>query len=121
MGEAGRLLLIGLVLGIGASLALSRYAEGYLFGLEANDGATLAWGCLLLTLTAFLAVAVPVRRATGLDPASVPADVHPVQIAGVGRYAIQITWSDGHASGIYPFRRLRALADEPAEEGGDGG
>jgi DUF971 family protein len=44
-----------------------------------------------------------------LDSASVPADVRPVRIERVGRYAIQIEWSDGHASGIYPFRRLREL------------
>jgi DUF971 family protein len=44
-----------------------------------------------------------------LDEAEVPADVRPVRIASVGRYAIQIAWSDGHESGIYPFRRLRAL------------
>src|SRR5512134_4200821 len=42
-----------------------------------------------------------------LDPASVPADVHPIRIEPVGRYAIQFEWSDGHSSGIYPFRRLR--------------
>ena len=46
-----------------------------------------------------------------LDSSAVPADVHPVKIAGVGRYAIQIEWSDGHGSGIYPFRRLRELGD----------
>lgn len=44
-----------------------------------------------------------------LDPASVPEDVRPVRIDPVGRYAIQIEWSDGHSSGIYPFRRLREL------------
>ncbi len=48
-----------------------------------------------------------------LDPASVPTDVHPLRIEGVGRYAIQIAWSDGHDSGIYPFRRLRALGELP--------
>ena len=46
-----------------------------------------------------------------LDPASVPADVHPLKIETVGRYAIQIAWSDGHGTGIYPYRRLRALAE----------
>lgn len=46
-----------------------------------------------------------------LDPAGVPEDVQPVKIEAVGRYAIQIEWSDGHATGIYPFRRLRDLAD----------
>lgn len=46
-----------------------------------------------------------------LDPNSVPEDVHPLRIESVGRYAIQIAWSDGHESGIYPFARLRELAD----------
>jgi len=45
-----------------------------------------------------------------LDPATVPDDVRPVQIHSVGRYAIQIDWSDGHSAGIYPFKRLRNLA-----------
>ena len=44
-----------------------------------------------------------------LDPASVPEDVRPLSIEPVGRYAIQINWSDGHSTGIYPFRRLREL------------
>lgn len=30
-------------------------------------------------------------------------------IAPVGNYALQITWSDGHASGIYSYTYLRAL------------
>jgi len=29
----------------------------------------------------------------------------------VGRYAIQIDWSDGHDTGIYAFDRLRAIAE----------
>jgi ATP-binding protein involved in chromosome partitioning len=47
-----------------------------------------------------------------LSPDSVPADVAPKAIQPVGRYAIQIEWSDGHDTGIYPFERLRSLADE---------
>ena len=49
-----------------------------------------------------------------LDPQAVPEAVHPLRIEPVGRYAIQIAWSDGHASGIYPFRRLRELGDARA-------
>jgi DUF971 family protein len=41
----------------------------------------------------------------------VPIDVAPIGIESVGRYAIQINWSDGHNTGIYPFERLRKLAD----------
>lgn len=43
--------------------------------------------------------------------ASIPADVAPTGIHAVGRYAIQIDWSDGHSTGIYPFARLRNLSD----------
>jgi len=50
-----------------------------------------------------------------LDPSKVPEDVHPTQVHSVGRYAIGIDWSDGHDSGIYPFERLRELADRHAE------
>ncbi len=46
-----------------------------------------------------------------LAPDSVPEDVAPQSIQSVGRYAIQIQWSDGHDTGIYPFERLRKLAD----------
>jgi len=46
-----------------------------------------------------------------LDASAVPADVAPVRIQPVGRYAIQIEWSDGHATGIYPFARLRELCE----------
>ncbi len=49
-----------------------------------------------------------------LEASSVPEDVHPVTIKPVGRYAIQIDWSDGHGTGIYSFERLRALAHEIA-------
>ncbi len=56
--------------------------------------------------------AICVSETTGdelLDPRSVPADVHPLSISQVGRYAIHIQWSDGHATGIYTFKRLREL------------
>jgi DUF971 family protein len=48
---------------------------------------------------------------------AVPPDVRPLRIEPVGRYAIQIAWSDGHESGIYPFRRLRDLCNCPACRG----
>ena len=44
-----------------------------------------------------------------LVPASVPADIHPRTIRYVGRYALSFEWSDGHATGIYPFEYLRSL------------
>jgi DUF971 family protein len=44
-----------------------------------------------------------------LRPDSVPEDVHPLAINYVGRYALQFQWSDGHDTGIFPFRYLRDL------------
>jgi ATP-binding protein involved in chromosome partitioning len=41
-----------------------------------------------------------------LDPASVPAVVTVSAIDMVGNYGIQITFSDGHNTGIYRFRDL---------------
>ncbi len=50
-----------------------------------------------------------ITRVAILDPKEVPADIHPDKIEGVGRYGIQIHWSDGHNTGILTFRDLRAL------------
>lgn len=41
----------------------------------------------------------------------VSESVRPVEIHEVGRYAVQIRWSDGHATGIYAFRYLRSLCE----------
>ncbi len=54
-----------------------------------------------------------------LDEASVPADVHPTGIDVVGRYAIQIRWSDGHSTGIYRFELLRELCPCPSCKRGE--
>ena len=45
-----------------------------------------------------------------LDPASVPGDVRPLKVELVGTYAIRISWSDGHDTGIYTFEYLRSLS-----------
>ena len=50
-----------------------------------------------------------------LDPSTVPLDIKPDKIKLVGRYAIQIWWSDGHSSGIFPFVFLRKLDKELKE------
>jgi DUF971 family protein len=42
-----------------------------------------------------------------LDPASIPADIRPLEILPVGSYAVQIHWSDGHSTGIYAWETLR--------------
>ena len=47
-----------------------------------------------------------------LDPAKVRADVSPKQITSVGNYAIKFDWNDGHNTGIYSFKDLRAMGSD---------
>ena len=67
--EAGKLVMIGLAIGLGCSYAVSRYAESLLFGLKPNDAVTLVVACALLLSTALLATLLPARRAVRMDPA----------------------------------------------------
>ncbi len=39
----------------------------------------------------------------------IPVDVKPTDITPLGNYALKITWSDGHSSGIYPYKQIRKL------------
>ena len=43
---------------------------------------------------------------------SIPEDLTIADVNVVGRYALNFRWSDGHDSGIYSFRYLRALCEE---------
>ena len=41
-----------------------------------------------------------------------PSDFRPMTVEPVGNYAIQITWSDGHNTGIYSFKGMKELERE---------
>lgn len=42
-----------------------------------------------------------------------------LKIEQVGNYALSFEWGDGHHSGIYTFRYLRALGDRIAADGAE--
>jgi ATP-binding protein involved in chromosome partitioning len=44
-----------------------------------------------------------------LDAGAVPPDVRPLRLFAVGRYAMGVQWSDGHATGIFSYDYLRRL------------
>lgn len=51
-----------------------------------------------------------------LDPASVPLDISATRIWSVGNYAIGVAFSDGHDTGIYTFKALRAMESAEVED-----
>ncbi len=66
---------------------------------------TLRWHC---------PCAVCVDEMTGerlIQWENIPADIAPVRLEPSGNYAVKITWSDGHNTGIYTWDRLRQIAD----------
>jgi len=59
---------VGLVLGLTGAAAVTRYVQGMLFGLTPLDPATFIAVPLLMIVVATLAVYLPARRATKVDP-----------------------------------------------------
>ncbi|HXI19755.1 MAG TPA: DUF971 domain-containing protein, partial [Gemmatimonadales bacterium] len=88
-----------------------------------NDGIRIDWmpeGHTAVFPARALRLACPcagcVEEMTGrplLDPATVPADVHPLRLSLVGAYGLRVEWSDGHDTGIYTWERLRAACPCP--------
>ena len=68
LGEGARQAAIGLVIGLGASLALMRGMRTILFGIEPTDPTTLVSVGVSLMLVALLAVTIPALRAMKVDP-----------------------------------------------------
>jgi putative ABC transport system permease protein len=68
MIQGMRLALIGVVIGIAAAYGLSRFISSFLFGVKALDPIVFAGIPVLLTAVALLAVWVPARRASRVDP-----------------------------------------------------
>ena len=65
LGEAARLVVVGLALGVGVALAMSRVLNGMLFGIKSTDPATYLSVASVLALAA---CEVPALRATRVDP-----------------------------------------------------
>jgi ABC-type antimicrobial peptide transport system permease subunit len=63
--------LLGLILGMAGSFALTRWLSASVAGLTPNDPLTFILVALLLIGVGFLACYIPARHATKVDPATV--------------------------------------------------
>jgi predicted permease len=68
LGQGMRTIVIGLVIGLVASLGLTRTIGSLLYGVTASDPLTFAAMILLMVAVALLACYIPARRAAKVDP-----------------------------------------------------
>ena len=68
LSEAGRLIAVGIVVGLAGFLALSRILSSFLFGVSGYDSLTLAITTLMLAAAGVCACFMPARAASRLDP-----------------------------------------------------
>jgi len=68
MQETMLLVLIGVVLGVAASLAVYRLVASMLFGLSPNDPLTIALAAMTLVMVAGSSAYLPARRASRIEP-----------------------------------------------------
>jgi ABC-type antimicrobial peptide transport system permease subunit len=68
MGQGMRLVLLGLVIGLGGAFVLTRLMSSLLFGVSTTDVATFVLVAVGLMLVGVLACYLPARRATRVDP-----------------------------------------------------
>ncbi|MEE8586559.1 MAG: ADOP family duplicated permease, partial [Acidobacteriota bacterium] len=70
VGQGLLLTIIGGMIGLLASLGLSRFLSGLLYGVSPTDPSTILLMALLLAFVALLSCAIPARRASRIDPQS---------------------------------------------------
>jgi putative ABC transport system permease protein len=68
MRHGMKLVLVGVVIGLGSAMALTRVIKSWLFGVSATDPLTFGGIVVVLSGVALLACYLPARKATKIDP-----------------------------------------------------
>jgi ABC-type antimicrobial peptide transport system permease subunit len=68
LGEAMRLITLGLIVGVPAAVATGVSIRGLLFGIEPENPVVLAAACGIIILAALVAASIPAGRAAAVDP-----------------------------------------------------
>ena len=68
LGRGIGLVLIGVVIGLSASVVLGRFVASLLYGVSATDPGTFAAAAMAVITVATVAICIPARRAMKIDP-----------------------------------------------------
>jgi ABC-type antimicrobial peptide transport system permease subunit len=68
LGDVGRVLVIGLLVGVAGAAAATRLVASFLYGLEPGEPVVLAGAAGVLMVVALGAGLVPAWRAARMDP-----------------------------------------------------
>jgi hypothetical protein len=68
LGGAGRLITLGLAIGLILTVAAGRVLQTLLFGVTGHDTRALVGGVLALAMVSVLAIAIPARQAANVNP-----------------------------------------------------
>lgn len=68
VGQALRITLLGIGIGLAGAVAVTRFMASLLFGVSTNDPPTFVLVTVLISLSALLAAWLPARRATMVEP-----------------------------------------------------
>jgi ABC-type antimicrobial peptide transport system permease subunit len=68
LGDAARLVVIDIGIGLPAAWAAARWVQSMLFGLTATDPATVGGAVMLMAIAAQIAAYLPAWRASRVDP-----------------------------------------------------
>lgn len=59
---------LGVLLGLAGAFTVTRFVQGILFGIAANDPVTIAGAVCVLLASAVIAASLPAQRASRVDP-----------------------------------------------------
>jgi DUF971 family protein len=98
--------------------AVLHWTEDGALGIDWSDGHKSNYGLDFLRQNCPCALCRNLKQnplALHKMPPGKPTVLKALEVQPVGRYAIQITWNDGHKTGIYSYEHLRELSKSGTE------
>jgi DUF971 family protein len=103
-------------------IRINRPARSLDFEWSDGRSSSLAWDLLRSRCPSAGETVARESKAERGNPLAVLKAIPSAELTDVrltGRYAVALTWADGHSAGIYSWPFLRSLADEQVQKIGD--